>query len=120
MKLLIVDDSKAMRMIVRRWIVQAGISFSTVFEAENGLEAIKVIEEQSPDLVLTDWNMPEMKGIEMLKRIRYRGHKVPLGFITSEGTQEIHELAIEAGAQFIIVKPFTPAAIELALKPYLF
>ena len=117
MKILIVDDSKAMRMIVRRSITQAGFTNIETVEASNGVEALQVIEQQSPDLVLSDWNMPEMKGIDLLISLRAAGRKVPLGFITSESSPEVHQHAVESGAAFVIVKPFTSAAIELALKP---
>jgi two-component system chemotaxis response regulator CheY len=117
MKILIVDDSKAMRMIVRRALTQAGFTNIEAIEASNGVEALQVIEQQSPDIVLSDWNMPEMKGIDLLKSLRAKGRKVPLGFITSESSPEIHEQAVDSGAAFVIVKPFTFAAIELALKP---
>ena len=117
MKILIVDDSKAMRMIVRRSITQAGFSNLEVIEAENGVDAMRVIEQDSPDIVLSDWNMPEMKGIDLLKTLRAAGRNVPLGFITSESSPEVHQEAKASGASFVIVKPFTPAAIELALKP---
>jgi len=117
MKVLIVDDSKAMRMIVRRSLTQAGFTNVQAIEANNGVEALQVIEDQSPDLVLSDWNMPEMKGIDLLKSLRAAGRKVTLGFITSESSPEIHQQAVDSGAAFVIVKPFTPAAIEHALKP---
>lgn len=116
-KILIVDDSKAMRMIVRRSLIQAGFTNLEVIEANNGAEALQLVEQQSPDIVLSDWNMPEMKGIELLKSLRAKGRKVPLGFITSESSPEIHQQAVDSGASFVIVKPFTFAAIELALKP---
>ncbi|WP_010582847.1 response regulator [Schlesneria paludicola] len=117
MKILIVDDSKAMRMIVRRSLVQAGFTNIEAIEATNGVEALEIIEQQSPDIVLSDWNMPNMKGIELLKTLRGRGRNVPLGFITSESSPETHQEALDSGASFVIVKPFTFAAIELALKP---
>ena len=116
-KILIVDDSKAMRMIVRRSLIQAGFTNLEVIEANNGAEALQMVEQLSPDVVLSDWNMPEMKGIELLKSLRAKGRKVPLGFITSESSPEIHQQAVDSGASFVIVKPFTFAAIELALKP---
>ena len=116
-KILIVDDSKAMRMIVRRSLTQAGFTSVEVIEANNGCEALQIIEQQSPDIVLSDWNMPEMKGIDLLKALRSKGRNVPLGFITSESSPEIHQQAVDSGASFVIVKPFTFAAIELALKP---
>lgn len=117
MKILIVDDSKAMRMIVRRALNQAGFAKLEAIEASNGVEALQIIEQQAPDIVLSDWNMPEMKGIDLLKSLRAKGRNVPLGFITSESSPEIRDLAVDSGAAFVIVKPFTPAAIELALKP---
>jgi two-component system chemotaxis response regulator CheY len=117
MKILIVDDSKAMRMIVRRSITQAGFTHFETIEADSGASALQMIEKESPDIVLSDWNMPEMKGIDLLKALRAAGRTVPLGFITSESSPEIHRQAQESGAAFVIVKPFTPAAIELALKP---
>ena len=112
MKVLIVDDSKAMRMIVQRTLKQAGFSNIQPIEANNGAEALQVIEEQSPDIVLSDWNMPEMKGIDLLKSLRAAGRQVPLGFITSESSPEIRQQAEESGAAFVIIKPFTPAAFE--------
>ena len=117
MKVLIVDDSKAMRMIIQRTLKQAGFTNIQAIEANNGVEALQVIEQQSPDIVLSDWNMPEMKGIDLLKSLRAAGRKVPLGFITSESSPEIREQAEAAGAAFVIIKPFTPAAFEQALKP---
>jgi two-component system chemotaxis response regulator CheY len=117
MKILIVDDSKAMRMIVQRTLKQAGFDNIQPLEANNGAEALQVIEQQSPDLVLSDWNMPEMKGIDLLKSLRANGKHTPLGFITSESSLEIHQQALDAGAAFVIVKPFTPATMEQAIKP---
>lgn len=98
MKILIVDDSKAMRMIVRRSLTQAGFTNIEAIEASNGEEAMTVIEQQSPDIVLSDWNMPNMKGIDLLKALRLKGRKVPLGFITSESSPETHQLAMDSGA----------------------
>ena len=120
MKVLIVDDSKAMRMIVRRALTQAGFANVEALEAGNGIQALEIIEQHSPDLVLSDWNMPEMKGIDLLTSLRAKGRRVPLGFITSESSPEIHQEAVDSGAAFVIVKPFTPAAIEMVLKPYIF
>lgn len=117
MKILIVDDSKAMRMIVLRTLKLAGFGSIQAIEAGNGVEAIQMIEQQSPDLVLSDWNMPEMKGIDLLKSLRASGWQVPLGFITSESSPEIRQQAEESGAAFVIIKPFTAATFELVLKP---
>lgn len=119
MKILIVDDSKAMRMIVCRTLRQTDFNGYTVIEAENGVEALKKIASDKPDLVLSDWNMPEMKGIDLLRRIRETGSKVTFGFITSESSLETKRLAIDSGADFLVTKPFTPDSMQAALNPIL-
>ena len=119
MKLLIVDDSKAMRMIIGRTLRQAGFRGHMTLEAENGREAMSVIETESPDIVLSDWNMPEMSGIELLNEVRKSGNQVAFGFITSESGNEVRQQAEKAGAAFLVTKPFTPDAFQAALEPHL-
>ncbi|MBF0492228.1 MAG: response regulator [Deltaproteobacteria bacterium] len=119
MKILIVDDSKAMRMIVSRNIRQSGIEISELKEAGNGKEALAVMENWTPDLILSDWNMPEMSGIEFLQKMNEREIKIKFGFVTAEGTAEMKKLAFDTGALFLIAKPFTPEAFKqnlLALR----
>lgn len=108
MKILIVDDSKAMRMIVRRTLSQAGFSGHEIVEAENGVHGLEQVEAEQPDLILSDFNMPEMNGQEFLKKVREKNVKVPFGFITSEASIENRDQAKENGAAFVICKPFTP------------
>jgi two-component system chemotaxis response regulator CheY len=108
-----------MRQIVKRTLRQAGYLDVEVCEAGNGREALEVIAGQEPDLVLCDWNMPEMSGIELLTSLRSRGRDVPFGFVTSEGSPEMREKALNAGALFLIAKPFTPEAFREALAPVL-
>ncbi len=117
MKVLVVDDSKAMRMIVRRCLREAGYGECVVEEAGNGAEALSKITASAPDLVLSDWNMPEMSGIELLRALKKRGLPVKLGFITSEGTPEMRMAAMASGAQFLVAKPFTVESFQRALKP---
>ena len=117
MKVLHVDDSKAMRMIVKRTVKQAGFDGLTFFEAANGVEALEVIDKERPDVVLSDWNMPEMNGIELLRQLRQDGNQIKLGFITSESNAETTREANEAGAAFFITKPFTPDSFRVALDP---
>jgi len=119
MDILLVDDSKTMRMIVQRAIRQAGFRGLAVGEAENGAQALEKLRGEKPKLVLSDWNMPEMSGIEFLRELRAGQNKVPFGFITSETSKGIKELAMEAGANFIISKPFTPEDVAKALSPIL-
>ena len=119
MKILVVDDSKAMRMIVKRTLRQAGFENHIVEEAGNGVEALQMITASPPDMVLCDWNMPEMNGIDLLRELRKAGSPVKFGFVTSEGTAEMKSTAVEAGALFLIVKPFTPEAFRDNLSPIL-
>jgi two-component system chemotaxis response regulator CheY len=73
MKILVVDDSKAMRMIVARNLRQAGLGDATIVEAGNGVEGLAAVHADQPDLILSDWNMPEMSGIEFLHAVRDAG-----------------------------------------------
>jgi two-component system, chemotaxis family, chemotaxis protein CheY len=107
MKILVVDDSRAMRRIVSRTIRQAGYEGHDIVEAENGREALTVVETEKPDLILSDWHMPEMSGIEFLKALNAKGVEIPFGFVTSESTAEMVDMATEAGAMFLLAKPFT-------------
>jgi two-component system chemotaxis response regulator CheY len=97
MKILIVDDSKAMRMIVMRHLRQAGYGDSVLVEA-------------------ADWNMPNMNGYEFLQAFRTFDHDTAFGFVTSESTAEMRGLASDAGAAFLIAKPFTVEAFQEALS----
>jgi two-component system chemotaxis response regulator CheY len=116
MKLLVVDDSKAMRMIVKRTLRQAGFENCEVDEAENGVEALGKIQAGSYDLVLSDWNMPEMNGIDLLETLKAEGNATPFGFVTTEGTPEMRARASAAGALFLIAKPFTAETFQHELR----
>src|SRR4051812_27454744 len=115
MKILIVDDSRAMRMIVRRDMRQAGFGDHTYIEATNGKEGLEQVRQAAPDLVLSDWNMPEMNGIEFLQAIKEESLSPKFGFVTSESTDEMREKAFSAGALFMICKPFTADVFQKEL-----
>jgi two-component system, chemotaxis family, chemotaxis protein CheY len=119
MKILIVDDSRAMRMIVKRTLQQAGYETAVITEATNGREALERIQSDSPDLVLTDWNMPEMTGIELLKEIQARSLSVRVGVVSSQSTPEMQQQAKDAGAVFMLAKPFTSDTFRQAVEPAL-
>ena len=119
MKILIADDSRVMRQIVIRTLRQAGYDGHDIVEAEDGADALSKIGSEQPDLVLSDWNMPNMTGIECLQALRSSGSSVPFGFVTSEGSPEMRERAANAGALFLIAKPFTADMFAEALKPIL-
>lgn len=107
MKILIADDSKAMRMIVIRTLRQAGYAGHEIIEAENGREAFEIAARGGLDLILSDWNMPEMTGIDFLRALRGGGSTTPFCFVTSEGSEDMREQATSAGAVGLIAKPFT-------------
>ena len=107
MKILVVDDSRAMRRIVSRTIRQAGFTGHEILEAENGKEALEIVKAENPDLILSDWYMPEMTGIELLSALNDEEIEIPFGFVTSESTREMVEQATEGGAMFLLAKPFT-------------
>ena len=115
MKVLVVDDSKAMRMIVKRTLGQTDLGKCDIVEAENGADGLEKVGSEKPELVLCDWNMPEMSGIDFLKKLRESGSQVTFGFITSESGEEIKALAMESGAQFIIKKPFNAESLNQAV-----
>jgi two-component system chemotaxis response regulator CheY len=119
MKILVVDDSKAMRMIVKRTLRQAGFGSHAVEEAADGAVALNMIQADPPDLVLADWNMPEMNGLELLTELNKSGSQVKFGFVTSEGTGDMRQKASDEGALFLITKPFTPEVFQKTLSPIL-
>ncbi|MEI8255667.1 MAG: response regulator [Deltaproteobacteria bacterium] len=118
MKIMIVDDSRAMRMIVMRTLRQAGLGDHTVVEATSGADALRMVKESPPDLILSDWNMPEMTGMELLNAINTDGIRVKLGFVTSESSATMRAQAMEAGAIFFLSKPFTADNFRETVKPW--
>lgn len=116
MKILLVDDSKAMRMIVLRTLRQSGFGDAQTIEAEDGAQGLAMVVAEAPDLILSDWNMPNMTGIEFLRALRGSGNDTRFGFVTSESTPTMREQAIESGASFLIAKPFTEATFQAAIS----
>jgi two-component system chemotaxis response regulator CheY len=112
MKILIVDDFSTMRRIVRNLLKQ--LSFNNVDEAEDGDVALEKLKEGSYDFVITDWNMPNMTGLELLKAIRSDDNlkALPVLLITAEAEKENVVLAAEAGVNDYIVKPFTGDVLQ--------
>ncbi len=115
MKILIVDDSRAMRRIIQRTLRQAGFKGHDIVEAENGAEALDLVKSETPDLILSDWHMPVMSGIDFKRALNDADITIPFGFVTSENTKEMRDVAAEAGADFLLAKPFTPADMAQAL-----
>ncbi len=115
MKILVVDDSAVMRKLITRSIRQAGFGEAEIVEAEDGLVALDVARTELPDVIIADWNMPNMTGIEMLGALRAEGDMVRVGFVTSESTGEIRAMADEAGASFFLTKPIQDGQLQAAL-----
>jgi len=104
-KILLVDDSRTIRNIQKNVLNQLG--YTDILEAEDGVQALAVFDEHSPDLALVDWNMPKMDGITLVRKIRESGSKIPLIMCTTEAEKTRILEAIKAGVNNYIVKPFT-------------
>jgi two-component system chemotaxis response regulator CheY len=108
MNVLLVDDNKAMRHLLRRTLLMTGIANLQVDEAENGSDALAKVADREPDLILSDWSMPEMGGVDLLRELRARGSTVRFGFVTPNApSAQMQEKAFQAGAQFMLAKPFS-------------
>ena len=118
MKILVVDDSAAMRMMVKRMLKAAGFRGHEVVEAEDGQVALGKIKEDTPDLVLSDYNMPNMTGMELLEALKEEDINLNFGFVTTESTADMRNQVLDAGAKFLIAKPFTEESVTEALSPY--
>jgi two-component system chemotaxis response regulator CheY len=112
MKIMVVDDMPTMRRIVKNVLKQIG--FTNVDEAENGREAIAKLHTQPYQFVVSDWNMPVMTGIDMLRAIRADESlkHIPVLMVTAEAQKENILEAIQAGVNNYIVKPFTAEALQ--------
>ncbi|MEA3383949.1 MAG: response regulator [Campylobacterota bacterium] len=108
MRILIVDDSSTMRRIIGNVVQQLGVAKDDFDEAEDGVVAWKLFQEKNNyDVVLTDWNMPNMNGLELVKTIRAQDKKIPIVMITTEGGKGEVITALKAGVNNYIVKPFS-------------
>jgi len=112
MKILIVDDFATMRRIVKNILKQLG--YTNIAEAEDGAEALNVIQREGVDFVISDWNMPKMTGIELLRQIRNSDNfkDIPFLMVTAEAQKENVIEAVQAKVNDYIVKPFTAEVME--------
>lgn len=116
MKILIVDDSQAMRKVVKWIIRQTDIHTEELYEASNSEDGLIQVESKNPDLVITDWNMPNMGGLEFLKALRKNNKSVAFGFVTTKASMKIRNIAKDAGADFIISNPSSLDSFKNLLK----
>lgn len=110
--ILIVDDSPTMRRIIKNTLERIG--FKASFEAENGKEGLEQLALHPINFVITDWNMPEMNGLEFVTALRNTPEyaKLPVLMITTRGMKEDVLQAVQAGVNNYVVKPFTPETLE--------
>jgi two-component system chemotaxis response regulator CheY len=117
-KLLIVDDSLSMRLIIKKMVEMSDFEAELFLQAGSGQEALKVLAENQVDLVLSDINMPEMSGIELLAKIKGDPSlsAIPVIMISTEGSEERQKEARELGASGYLQKPFQPEEVGTVLE----
>jgi two-component system chemotaxis response regulator CheY len=114
MKILVVDDFSTMRRIVRNLLVELGFTNTLIQEADDGENAMIMLRSQPFDLVVTDWNMPNMTGIDLLRAIRAEAalKGLPVLMVTAENNRDQIIAAAQAGVNGYVVKPFTAVTLR--------
>jgi len=118
-RVLIVDDFATMRKIIKNILIQLG--FKDIVEAQDGVDALEILKKQRIDLIISDWNMPKMTGLDLLKAVRsnedFKGIKFIM--ITAESQKENVIEAIKNGVNQYVIKPFTPKTLQEKLEKIL-
>ncbi len=116
MKVLVVDDFATMRRILRNILKQIG--FINISEADDGKSALNVLKKEKFDLILCDWNMPEMSGLELLNKVKSDDElkNIPFVMVTAEAQKDNIVKAVKAGVNSYVVKPFTAETISEKLQ----
>ncbi len=119
MSVLFVEDSPTMRRIISNSLQRLG--FADIIEAENGVDALEKLESNSVNLVVTDWNMTEMNGAELVKNLRANPiyNTVPIVMITTRGMKDDVMTAMKLGVNAYVIKPFTPDILKQKLDSIL-
>ncbi len=112
MKIIVVDDFATMRKIIKNILRQIG--FTNILEADDGSTALPILEKENIDLVVTDWNMPKMSGLELVKAIRSNPNlkNIPVLMVTAEALKENIIEAVKAGVNNYVIKPFTAQTLQ--------
>ena len=120
-KMLVVDDSLPMRAIIIRTIKASGFQETEFLQAGNGNEALKVLGNEWLDLVITDYNMPDMNGMELIQEMKKDDilKAIPVLVVTTEGSRQKVEEFIQEGAAGYVKKPFAPETIRFELTKIL-
>ena len=116
-RVLVADDIGTVRTVVRTLLVSLGVPDHQVFEAPDGAAALRLLRDESIDLVITDWNMPGATGLDVLAAVREQSETVPVILLTSNNHRGEVIQAIKAGASDYVVKPFArPVMLEKLAK----
>jgi two-component system chemotaxis response regulator CheY len=121
MTIVIADDSRTARFLIRQYLEMVGFYHAEFMEAENGREALQLVRDNKADILFTDYKMPEMDGLDLLRRVKASPalHELPVVVITSFANQaKIDELS-ENGAFAVLQKPLSLAKLHEAMKPFL-
>lgn len=114
MKVLLIDDSKTMRNIQKGILTQLG--YTELEEAADGLDALSKVGAFQPELLLVDWNMPNMDGLTFVQKYRASGATAPIIMVTTEAEKARVVEAIKAGVNNYVVKPFTPDVLSERIR----
>ena len=117
--ILLVDDSQAQHSLQVGILTEHGIPESDILRAANGEEALSLARANPVNLVVTDWNMPVMNGLELVRAMRRESMQAPIVMVTSESEQSRFIEALEAGANGYVTKPITRRALLDAIEAYL-
>ncbi len=117
MKILIVDDSSTMRRIIINTLSRIG--YTDVVEGENGMVGLDKLGQGGVEMIITDWNMPEMDGLEFVQTVRGQNPNIPILLVTTNAAKEDIVLALQAGVNNYVVKPFTPETLKEKIESLL-
>ena len=115
---LIVDDSSVMRSVLRKTVQMCGFKIGELLEAADGEQALEVLKHNWVDLVLTDYNMPKMDGLQLIEEMKKDDvlSKIPVVVVTTEGSEKKVKTFLEKGASDYLQKPFTPEQVRMKLN----
>ena len=121
LKVMVVDDSATMRKVIISALIDLGITRENIGDSHNGIDALGKLKHTKYDLILTDWNMPKMDGLTLVKHIRHIHlyDDTQIIMITTEGSRPEVLKALKSGINNYIVKPFTPDTLKTKLIPCL-
>ncbi len=114
MRIMLIDDSRTIRNVLKS--ILATLGYTEIMEANDGLDALSKVSAFEPELLLVDWNMPNMDGLTFVKKYRSNGNKAPIIMVTTESERSRVVEAIKAGVQNYVTKPFTPDVLSIRIK----